>query len=369
MQWFRDVFGHDEVRRDFEANRARFRVEDGGRTLVSLSNGRRFHVGGFECASVGELEEQLAALPAPPGDLGGLTFENITGMVQAYISDRKLAGSVFQVASQFNCLEMVGPRVTPEHGVTMYCKDKTQGPACALACPAGTIFRNYFVNGGGQGGASGCQIDNLRDVAKVVGPTRYWTMSNGYSLPARDGAIGLLSKRLKSDAKLYQASKTALRVGIHWETSVHHHKKLGAPGAPQHTVCQVFCSAVPVAYAKSTRSTDWATFAQLVLEGAYEATLAAARVLARKRKARVKVFLTCLGGGAFGNRRSWIFSAIQNAINRNRDAPLDVRLLHYSAIPSACKAIRVRKRAARAAPGKDEANTSAGASSLAKPKK
>jgi len=35
----------------------------------------------------------------------------------------------FQVASQFNLLEMTGPSVTPEHGVARYAHDPTQGPA------------------------------------------------------------------------------------------------------------------------------------------------------------------------------------------------------------------------------------------------
>jgi hypothetical protein len=32
----------------------------------------------------------------------------------------------------------------PEHGVTVYSGDPTQGPACALACAAGSVYRNYF---------------------------------------------------------------------------------------------------------------------------------------------------------------------------------------------------------------------------------
>ncbi len=46
---------------------------------------------------------------------------------------------------QFNCLEFPSPDSTPEHGVTAYMHDHTQGPACALACAAGTVVRNYFV--------------------------------------------------------------------------------------------------------------------------------------------------------------------------------------------------------------------------------
>ena len=36
--------------------------------------------------------------------------------------------------------------------------DWTQGPACALACPAGLIFRNFFINDIGQGGPEENQV-------------------------------------------------------------------------------------------------------------------------------------------------------------------------------------------------------------------
>ena len=38
-----------------------------------------------------------------------------------------------------------------------------------------------------------------------------------------------------------------------------------------HRVCQVYASALPVAYAKTTSSADWAPFARLVLRATYEA--------------------------------------------------------------------------------------------------
>jgi len=102
-------------------------------------------------------------------------------------------------------------------------------------------------------------------------------------------------------------------------------------------VSQMFCSAVPVAYAKSTTSKDWSTFAQLVLDASYEATLLAAGVLAMKRNARVKVYLTMLGGGAFGNRQGWIISAIKRSLKKFSSLPLDVCLVHYHRLNSMCR--------------------------------
>ena len=61
-----------------------------------------------------------------------LKFENMVGDVQTLICEKNNQGSVFQVASQFNCLEMINPGVSPSRGITGYIGDPTQGPACAL---------------------------------------------------------------------------------------------------------------------------------------------------------------------------------------------------------------------------------------------
>lgn len=58
----------------------------------------------------------------------------------------RFPNAFFQVASQFNTLEFISPDVTPEDGVTHYVYDRTQGPACALACMAGTAYRNYLLH-------------------------------------------------------------------------------------------------------------------------------------------------------------------------------------------------------------------------------
>ena len=274
----------------------------------------------------------------------GLRFEHLPTNrrgVQSLIADPSNSGAIFQVASQFNALEMVGPEMTPSRGVAIYANDPTQGPKCAIACPAATVFRNYLVNGNGQGVE---QLDLLADVGAVVANddlathagNKYWEMRNGYALPAGSGSIKSLGERLSSDAALSSAAAAALRVGVHWETQVQ------PPG--EHRVCQVFASALPVAYAWSTPASDWAPFAKLVLDAAYDATLLAARCKAAETEtgARVRVYLTCLGGGAFGNKPAWIREAIKKALKAHHDAPLDVFLVHYgSEVPPEWAAIHV----------------------------
>jgi hypothetical protein len=68
--------------------------------------------------------------------------------------------------------------------------------------------------------------------------------------------------------------------------------------------------------------------AGLVLEAAYEATLWAAVLNARRGRSRT-VLLTSLGGGAFGNDETWIDAALLRALKLATGFELDVRLVSY----------------------------------------
>jgi len=90
----------------------------------------------------------------------------------------------------------------------------------------------------------------------------------------------------------------------------------------QHQVSQVYCSALPVAYSIQSPS-QWEAFARLILEAAYEATLCAA-ILNYRRTGNNKVYLTTLGGGAFGNKMEWIVDAMKLAIEQYLGYGLDI---------------------------------------------
>ena len=132
---------------------------------------------------------------------------------------------------------MTGPGVSPRQGIAGYALDPTQGPKCALACPAGTVFRNYLYGGTGQGER---QIDTLADAGAVLGNAngRYWKMQNGYALPTSATALAELNERLAAEPQLAAAAEAALRVGVHWD----------AQAKPPHThrVAQVYASAVVI---------------------------------------------------------------------------------------------------------------------------
>ena len=98
-------------------------------------------------------------------------------------------------------------------------------------------------------------------------------------------------------------------------------------GEHRPSVSQAFCSALPVAYTR-VQSFHWEAFASLVLQAAYEATILAA-MLNAKRGASNVVLLTQLGGGAYGNHDDWINAAMQRALKIASGFALDVRLVSF----------------------------------------
>ena len=99
-------------------------------TLKVVSTGQAFDVGHFTTPSLQQLCEATAALSSSSSSS---TLRVEYGDVSAMIADPSNHGATFQVASQFNCLEFVGPDVVPEDGITGYEYDCTQGPACRHA--------------------------------------------------------------------------------------------------------------------------------------------------------------------------------------------------------------------------------------------
>lgn len=316
--WFEELVGFTET--SPEDTRERLDVE--GDRMTSKVNGREMGCGVLEVVSLGELRRREAAAG---GGSGPSTWREVVGDAGALHRDPANAGATFQVASQFNLLEMVSPDVRPEDGVTWYQNDRTQGPACAVACGAGTIYRNYFVELDGQiGQTRRKQIDCLAPVGARLFPGRYrpWTMKNGYALFSRRGLDRLNGHLATLDPDEIDAVRAELRVGIHRDVEV-------TSASNGHSVTQVYCSALPVAYNRQPGE-RFEPFARLVLEAAYEAMLLAAAE-SRRRAGTRTTYLTLLGGGAFGNDESWIIDAVERAADLVDDADLDIAVVSFGA--------------------------------------
>ncbi len=321
--WFSRLMGFPE----HSPESVRENVALDGHRLTSLVTGQSFQFGRLETPSLAELRCQLAEANL---DKGKLQVEEVVGDARQLHADSANEGAVFQVASQFNLLEMTHYSVSPEQGIGRYQHDPTQGPACAIACGAGTIYRNYFVPLEGQVGQTmEKQIDCLAEIGKALGNEndRLWRMKNGYALPTATGLADIAAQLQCMPEEQLDCLRQKLRIGVQHDTQV---TLLGS----NHLVTQVYCSALPVSYSEHP-PVQWEPFARLVLEASYEATLAVAALrtaAAGNSGGNCKtLYLTYLGGGAFGNHQSWITDAMHRACLRFQDYDLNVKLVSHGA--------------------------------------
>lgn len=328
--WFHRLTGFQE--NGYAATQARLAVD--GDELVSSVNGKRYGIGELTLPTLAELRARVNTARGKRTSVSG-----IVGDARKLHADPQFEGALFQVASQFNVLEMVHQGVTPEQGVTRYGGDPTQGPACAIAAGAATIYRNYFVPvDGGIGQTADRQIDNLAGVgtalAELTGMPvgELWTMSNGYALGTKEGlrAIGWLLD--ESPEEVRDTLRGHLAIGLHRDVQV-----TDVDGDERRLVSQAFGSALPLGYSDRPQS-EWEPFARLVLEATYEATLLAAAEQADNGGSNI-VLLTRVGGGAFANDEKWITDATERALRVVEDAGLDVRIVGYSSISSEVQGI------------------------------
>ena len=235
MTWFDELTGFPE--QPTADVRAKLRLK--GTRSISLENGRTFEAGEFSTPTLSQLRSNL-----PTDNELKIRVSELIGDVRTLHQDVANKDAVFQVASQFNCLEMASPHVTPEAGVGIYENDKTQGPACSICAGAGTIFRNYFANvNGSTGQTQNNQIDCLAETGLHFenGQRKLWKMRNGYCLPTSAGLIEIENRLSNCDEAKLDEIRAKLMVGIQSDTQV-------TIEDSTHTVTQVFCSALPIAY-------------------------------------------------------------------------------------------------------------------------
>ena len=315
MTWFDKLTGFDELPTD----KVRDQLRLDGERLISLANDRSFFAGEFTTPALSHLR---ASVEIPAAGKHIRVAEKVAD-VQSLHQDPENENAVFQVASQFNCLEMVSPSAVPEAGVGIYQNDWTQGPACCICAGAGTIFRNYFVELNGQLGQSADnQVDCLAGIDRHFDNEthRYWQMQNGYCFPTKAGLATIEAKLAAlSEAQLNEL-RGKLMVGHQAGTEV-------TVGDSNHRVSQVFCSALPVAYSNVSKS-EWNHFPRLILDATYELTF----YIALQNLINTgcdKLYLTLVGGGVFGNKLDWILSSIDRSLRLFAGSDLDVKIVSY----------------------------------------
>ncbi len=314
--WFKELMGFDEVSPEYVKENSHYT----NGVLTSKVNHCCYQVGELSLLSLKELRDT----PLNCNDSNQLRVTELVGDIQKVHADKKNENCLIQAASQFNLLEMISPSITPSLGIDCYENDYTQGPACAISCGAGTVYRNYFVRLNTELGQTGKnQIDCLEEIATELKNKELslWEMKNGYALLTLEG-LRYTSQYIETlNNQAYELLKGKLKVGVQWNTEVTISKT-------KHLVSQIYCAALPVAYS-SIEPEQFANFATLILEATYEATLYVAMINYAKT-GNNKVFLTLVGGGAFGNKNSWLKSSILKVLTKFKHSNLDITFVSYN---------------------------------------
>lgn len=273
--------------------------------------GTRYAAGQFSTPSIGVLRQLAAAAQRRSGGAAGRVrlwiFDGASiatdiGALQAVAPPRAL----FQVASQFNCLESPGPYVVD---VADYLHDPTQGPRASVGAFPGTLLRHYaapdrdghlFVQS-----TDGAQINLL---AAVCGEG-VATVRGGYLLPNQIVQPTQFAQTLEERAD-------AIAVGVHDGIQV----VLGAEwdggvtSSPHRTIAHVLTSTVAAGMygdLDGDRGAPMSRVVRSLQRAAYLGTLLAAAALGKDI-----VVLTLIGGGVFGNPVTMIWDAIQWAMDQ-----------------------------------------------------
>lgn len=275
------------------------RFADDGAASVVVEE-RTYAAGRFALRSLGELRAAVAGRtgPAPTFSVvaGGGPVADI-GALQAWAP----GGTLFQVASQFNCLESPGPYLVE---VADYVHDSTQGPRASISAFPGTLLRHYAAPDGAGGTftqTSDRQLDLLADAL----PPEVGRVRGGYlkarHLDAEDVAAAL--------AERFEA----IRVGVHDDVEVVLGADWDGAVADRPRIAQVFTSTLAAGmYGGGEQVTGAvAEVCTSLLRAANLGTLLAALDLGRSR-----VLLTMVGGGVFGNPHPLILEAILWAVDQ-----------------------------------------------------
>ncbi|MGE0487253.1 MAG: hypothetical protein AB7Q81_24075 [Gammaproteobacteria bacterium] len=258
---------------------------------------RRYAAGRFELPRIGTLKQALAASRACATGvvnlmrLGGRRADRDIGHLQANAPP----GTLFQVASQFNCLESTKPCIVP---IARYFSDPTQGPRASISAFPGTLLRHYRAprpDGSRFVQANDDCLNLLHDAIGDAGAR----VCSGY----------LCTQDIPRPAALEAALEVRfdqLRVGLHDGIEVVLGRNWYGAVQPGTTIAQAFTSTIALGgYSFAHDDREFAGIRRHLLRAAYLGTLLGALHLGMER-----VVLTLIGGGAFDNPAADIWDAI-----------------------------------------------------------
>lgn len=303
-----------QAEKSVAANPGLFTTDARGNNWLTVGS-NRWSAGRFQTLQVKHLRRQASLHQKDAKDkhtgrpvprlhlwlLVGSTVATDIGALQATAGKDAL----FQVASQFNCLESTGPRqLVPVHE---YFTDNTQGPRAAIGAFPGALLRHYRATSIESHGRPFVQVTDGQQVNlldEVVDRSTN-VVENGYF-------TGEHATNIPKLAKTIQDKEDLIKVGVHSNVQV----VLGAnwhghvEGSP--LITQVLTSAVAGGYYQGQRflGNYFPQISSSLLRAAYKGTLYAAASEGMR-----KAVLTMIGGGAFSNDVGTIWEAIGVALD------------------------------------------------------
>lgn len=284
-----------------------------GRALVSHGE-HRFDGGRFTVQRLGALrtaaqEKRTGAAPRIRlSVLAGADPLTDVGLLQATAGE----GSLFQVASQFNCLEAPDAMLVP---VARYFTDPTQGPRASISAFPGTLVRHYAAPAGD--GTRFVQTNARQlDLLEHALPRSVGHVESGYLLSQHlqdvSAAAAVLTERFDE-----------VCVGVHEQVEVVFGAGWDGPVLEDRRIAQVFTSTYAGGgYSTARTEGPVLDLCRVLLRAAYAGTLFAAAQLGSST-----VVLTLIGGGVFGNPHPLIWDSILWALEQTDalvHAPLHV---------------------------------------------
>eukprot|EP01126_Amoeba_proteus_P006595 TRINITY_DN12308_c0_g2_i3.p1 TRINITY_DN12308_c0_g2~~TRINITY_DN12308_c0_g2_i3.p1 ORF type:complete len:490 (-),score=83.98 TRINITY_DN12308_c0_g2_i3:60-1529(-) len=320
--WFEFVTGCDET--TFSKTRAEhlFVDEDENLFIKNCKTGRLTKAGKFSLIMMGQMyldvgisrkeSRKQKKRHYPPIEIittldrGSIRLVDI-GYLQTLPENRNC---VFQIASNFNGVEGVCETTTPDSHkfTTKYYLDKTQGPTASVSCSAGAISRVHLAfyspkkKPSEWGQTEDMQLNFMKDLES------HFPVKNGYIV-----YTGKEPKFPKPNGKKWKKLIANFHVAYHAEQQVclgHRTETISETQRdPQQTVDQVCCAAINMIQGLNGKNNEQCDRKRkkmkFALQAAYDGTY-----LGTIRHGRKKIFLTFVGGGAFGNPHSDIFNQI-----------------------------------------------------------
>ena len=258
-----------------------------------------------------------------------ITFEHIIGDIIDLQKNLENNDASFQIASQFNCLEMIDQYVSPIDGITNYYKDKTQGPLAVICTPYALAWRNYVF----KDYTHESQIDMTHDLLsyfQTINLSISWHVINGYLIIDEDN-LNKINEILKIEV-LYNNAKEYVVVCMQRNVNVI------LNGVYYNTISHIFCSGIPLSYYPNNmiNKNDWNLLSMLILETQYELTMLCSIYNNILKNNNQPLFLTKIGVGAFGMNKNILIKAIEKAYNNIKKLKhsLYIKLVHYKTIES-----------------------------------